>query len=99
MIRRPPRSTLSPYTTLFRSILPDHSRDSRGHSIVVSGGRWARVPLSFTRVLQAEIEGDDPMSATVTVTGAAGAIGYAILFRIASGQLLEIGRASCRERV
>src|SRR5215212_3707634 len=26
----------------------------------------------------------------VTVTGAAGAIGYAILFRIASGQLLEI---------
>jgi malate dehydrogenase len=28
------------------------------------------------------------MSATVTVTGAAGAIGYAILFRIASGQLL-----------
>src|SRR3712207_7902020 len=72
MIRRPPRSTLSPYTTLFRSILPDHSNDSRGHSIVVSGGRWARVPLSFTRVLQAEIEGDDPMSATVTVTGAAG---------------------------
>src|SRR5918912_513212 len=28
------------------------------------------------------------MSKTVTVTGAAGAIGYAILFRIASGQLL-----------
>ncbi len=28
------------------------------------------------------------MSKTVTVTGAAGAIGYAVLFRIASGQLL-----------
>ena len=28
------------------------------------------------------------MSKTVTVTGAAGAIGYAILFRIASGQML-----------
>src|SRR2546422_2839594 len=29
MIRRPPRSTLFPYTTLFRSILPPHiSRDT-----------------------------------------------------------------------
>src|SRR2546430_9124741 len=26
MIRRPPRSTLSPYTTLFRSRLPGHAR-------------------------------------------------------------------------
>src|SRR2546430_13730704 len=25
MIRRPPRSTLFPYTTLFRSVLPDNS--------------------------------------------------------------------------
>lgn len=31
------------------------------------------------------------MSKTITVTGAAGAIGYAILFRIASGQLLGSG--------
>src|SRR2546430_10995942 len=27
MIRRPPRSTLFPYTTLFRSVRPDHSRN------------------------------------------------------------------------
>src|SRR2546426_6615095 len=27
MIRRPPRSTLFPYTTLFRSRLPPHSHD------------------------------------------------------------------------
>src|SRR2546429_6083327 len=26
MIRRPPRSTLFPYTTLFRSVVPDHPR-------------------------------------------------------------------------
>src|SRR5437763_12441941 len=25
MLRRPPRSTLFPYTTLFRSVLPDHN--------------------------------------------------------------------------
>src|SRR2546422_1488547 len=32
MIRRPPRSTLFPYTTLFRSHEPEHEHDSRqGH--------------------------------------------------------------------
>src|SRR3712207_7429751 len=30
MIRRPPRSTLFPYTTLFRSGRPDADRDRRG---------------------------------------------------------------------
>jgi malate dehydrogenase len=35
------------------------------------------------------IESDDPlMATTVTVTGAAGQIGYALLFRLASGQML-----------
>src|SRR3954447_7150568 len=33
-----------------------------------------------------------PMATTVTVTGAAGQIGYALLFRIASGQLLGPGK-------
>src|SRR5258708_9586113 len=32
MIRRPPRSTLFPYTTLFRSPLPTHPRNHRGQS-------------------------------------------------------------------
>src|SRR2546429_1505181 len=33
MIRRPPRSTLFPYTTLFRSLddLPDHGADAQLH--------------------------------------------------------------------
>ena len=41
----------------------------------------------------------------VAVTGAAGQIGYAAIFRIAAGDMLgkdqpvKIGRASCRERV
>src|SRR5438477_5786362 len=29
MIRRPPRSTLFPYTTLFRSVVLDHTKRSR----------------------------------------------------------------------
>src|SRR5437899_12353983 len=31
MIRRPPRSTLFPYTTLFRSVFPAAARPRRGH--------------------------------------------------------------------
>src|SRR3712207_7174126 len=37
MIRRPPRSTLFPYTTLFRSFMPAGA----------SAGRWKRVDLAF----------------------------------------------------
>src|SRR5690348_17866864 len=33
MIRRPPRSTLFPYTTLFRSLLPGERRVRRGPSL------------------------------------------------------------------
>src|SRR5690348_17831671 len=35
MIRRPPRSTLFPYTTLFRSDQPAHQVLARGHQPVV----------------------------------------------------------------
>src|SRR3712207_7289370 len=40
MIRRPPRSTLFPYTTLFRSALPDHRR-ARG---ATGGARLRQAP-------------------------------------------------------
>src|SRR2546422_5204244 len=42
MIRRPPRSTLFPYTTLFRSVQPHHrrARGDRGRA----SGRHARPP-------------------------------------------------------
>src|SRR5256885_12109407 len=33
MIRRPPRSTLFPYTTLFRSHAPCHSASCRNHGL------------------------------------------------------------------
>src|SRR2546425_13155152 len=39
MIRRPPRSTLFPYTTLFRSHLRDFKRPSRPHRAVARHGR------------------------------------------------------------
>src|SRR5437868_10698041 len=42
MIRRPPRSTLFPYTTLFRSQVPHGHRFLPGSNarIIESGGRW-----------------------------------------------------------
>src|SRR3712207_7057476 len=37
MIRRPPRSTLFPYTTLFRSAEPDHDLARRRHQCPSAG--------------------------------------------------------------
>src|SRR2546425_4674464 len=37
MIRRPPRSTLFPYTTLFRSVAATVRRSASGHAIPASG--------------------------------------------------------------
>src|SRR5260370_14751601 len=39
MIRRPPRSTLFPYTTLFRSIMPSLVDDTRDTATIVVGNR------------------------------------------------------------
>src|SRR3989449_8155043 len=46
MIRRPPRSTLFPYTTLFRSQAPGRrSRRGGGRGGARAAGRWARYHL------------------------------------------------------
>src|SRR3712207_7518180 len=48
MIRRPPRSTLFPYTTLFRSLLPDPAQEPQ---IALRHPQHARVrPLGSLRV-------------------------------------------------
>src|SRR3712207_8426114 len=40
MIRRPPRSTLFPYTTLFRSRLSQENLERRLTAELISSGRW-----------------------------------------------------------
>src|SRR5256885_10016612 len=45
MIRRPPRSTLFPYTTLFRSVLSVLYRKFFG--IMLPLGRWLMVPQPY----------------------------------------------------
>src|SRR2546422_1521825 len=49
MIRRPPRSTLFPYTTLFRSVLPDKS-----WLVVGTGAESTRQAVALTRAAAAE---------------------------------------------
>src|SRR5690242_20824496 len=49
MIRRPPRSTLFPYTTLFRSLCPKGSRRPRAHRRGGPGRRRAPRPRSPDR--------------------------------------------------
>src|ERR1051326_6074750 len=54
MIRRPPRSTLFPYTTLFRS--HSHRRDSMTHFILVTAGHVDHGKSSLVKALT----GTDP---------------------------------------
>src|SRR3712207_9472405 len=100
MIRRPPRSTLFPYTTLFRSWLAYASDYSRFVPRAVPRSRlfWAGalgqfIPVLWLGVLGASIAtpgtGADP---AVIIVHTFGALAVPGLF------LVQIGRASCRER-
>src|SRR6476469_6962573 len=57
MIRRPPRSTLFPYTTLFRSVL--HRRDRSRHE--AANGRQRRSKLDRLEIGRAHVELQSPM--------------------------------------
>src|SRR2546430_15956504 len=63
MIRRPPRSTLFPYTTLFRSQHPTGPQDHHSHSIIlqiqrVRGAvRFAQDPLPPAPVVDVPTDG------------------------------------------
>src|SRR3712207_9210465 len=98
MIRRPPRSTLFPYTTLFRSVCGAvvASRSGHGRRALEAGGDVSEGEQSHR-----ESEGSGAygkIEKTVPVDLKAQqreleAAGWQRLERV------EIGRASCRERV
>src|SRR5205823_13081126 len=59
MILRPPRSTLFPYTTLFRSLLPRRRGAGRGRRVVPALGRNARPRWHVDAA--AESAGEEPL--------------------------------------
>src|SRR3989454_7765315 len=63
MIRRPPRSTLFPYTTLFRSMIPAGSRpceELQAAPAVLRRGREHRRDLLAVQVVRAAAGEEDP---------------------------------------
>src|SRR2546422_9008930 len=101
MIRRPPRSTLFPYTTLFRSRVDHHHRLS---DVEAEGLGGARV-LDLVHDLHLEemvprAESAELAAATLArpVRDLAGVGPVEAAARLDSLEV-EIGRASCRERV
>src|SRR3712207_9102796 len=83
MIRRPPRSTLFPYTTLFRSI-----GIGAQHVVAMFGATFV-FPI---------VMGLDPNLA-IMMSGIATIIFLLIVNGKVPSYLGKIGRASCRERV
>src|SRR2546426_12077787 len=110
MIRRPPRSTLFPYTTLFRSSNPFNITAAppppATHLAFGVQPSTAQVGVAITpAVTVAALDASGN-----TVTSFTGAVAIAIANNPAGGTLtgnapvnavngVEIGRASCRERV
>src|SRR3712207_8828597 len=64
MIRRPPRSTLFPYTTLFRSLLPHVERHLPGAQFVVDNRAGAGGQIGSEAAFTARPEGYTPGAVT-----------------------------------
>src|SRR5256886_16609239 len=105
MIRRPPRSTLFPYTTLFRSDVPVVVFFDEMDALFRTRGTGISSDVEATIVPQllAEIDGVEGLK-NVIVIGASNRQDLIDPAILRPGRLdvkikIEIGRASCRERV
>src|SRR5438034_9917496 len=91
MIRRPPRSTLFPYTTLFRSIIRGEIKFTRFRDVQIED-LLGREPVRMEQTAMAQLI----RGKTVLVTGAGGSIGSELARQIAQhepGKLLLVERA------
>src|SRR5256886_17213971 len=59
MIRRPPRSTLFPYTTLFRSFIEDRRGGSRAEPIVLNDAVVHKGGVARVIRLRVSVDGDE----------------------------------------
>src|SRR2546427_12964102 len=105
MIRRPPRSTLFPYTTLFRSAVAGHAQERLSHLPEPDRARHHRAGIgrlwpspakeTHARLSQLGLLRSIQRKRLRLCLAIDGARRHLLLLRAC----LEIGRASCRERV
>src|SRR3989441_12177552 len=98
MIRRPPRSTLFPYTTLFRSLVNVFAGINRCDWVaqgVVQAVREVQVPVP----LVVRLAGTNVEEGRRILRESGLPIITAGTLAEAADRVVEIGRASCRERV
>src|SRR3712207_9198754 len=93
MIRRPPRSTLFPYTTLFRSRDPIRDYMSGGFQIYLGG---FQVALGAIDILRRQLAVELGPHGVRVVTLQSGGVPETTR---EDWREAKIGRASCRERV
>src|SRR2546429_9827239 len=99
MIRRPPRSTLFPYTTLFRSLVRDWFVGRFGTPTEPQLQGWPHILAGKTALISA------PTGSGKTLAAFLICIDRLVRKALIGGLLdrtevlYEIGRASCRERV
>src|SRR3712207_9494234 len=112
MIRRPPRSTLFPYTTLFRSAYAEATVPKV--TVITRKAYGGAYDVMGSKHLGADVNLAWP-TAQIAVVGAQGAVGILYRKELAAADdpearraeliaeyedtLAKIGRASCRERV
>src|SRR3989454_9769195 len=100
MIRRPPRSTLFPYTTLFRS-LSSHTetrQDDRPAESITELRENILRNLRLARRLE-EVPRLEPAIRIIPPSHAMKVITARFYRKVNGRAAREIGRASCRERV
>src|SRR3712207_9483608 len=105
MIRRPPRSTLFPYTTLFRSYEYNLWPYGTGHDY---RGAKPLTPYLLAGVGITYVDADEKSVLTPNIPLGLGIkykvaprlnLGFEWAVHLTMSDKLEIGRASCRERV
>src|SRR3989441_11026662 len=102
MIRRPPRSTLFPYTTLFRSRAYTLSVERQGFILIPQVGQVFVANLTLERVRDVLYDRLGQVYSKLTRSPNAAVRFDVTVASVRANQISvvgEIGRASCRERV
>src|SRR3712207_8040171 len=96
MIRRPPRSTLFPYTTLFRSKLNKEINlciDRNGNITEISIGDSSTVSLPFIPVYEKKLSGKRIVHTHPNGNPKLSSVDISALLKLKLDAVLEIGRA------